>query len=340
MVIEKKSKLDQALDNTEQIDLTLSYSKLSDFDRNGSVSLIRQSNVDNDGVKFGSLVDDLLFNDKDYFNEHYYIFDGEKPTATLGTLCDIILKNYLTIPTIDDIVNIIVLNKFWANIKNQDTLIEKFNNEEFWNYLKCKYDTVNKTVITSKEYEDSKEIIHILKTHKYSKHILINDYENISQLKFSIKYRKFKINGILDLISIDHKNKIVYFTDLKTGKNPAIEFEESFIKWRYYFQGAIYCLAFFEICKTLGLKDYKLAPFQFLYISKSDKTPLLFKMTEKWIKAAMNGFSINRYKFKGINELIDEIYWCWKNKEYNITKYIVENNGIINLKDNFIEINE
>jgi len=340
MGIEKRSKLDQALDNTEQIDLILSYSKLSDFDRNGAVALIRNSRTENEGLKFGSLIDDLLFNDKDYFNKHYYIFDGEKPTATLGVLCDIILKNFITIPTEEEIVNIIILNKFWANVKNKDTLIEKFNNLEFWDYLKCKYETVNKVVITTKEYEDSKEIINILKTHKYSKPVLINEYENISQVKFSIEYRKFKIHGILDLISIDHKNKIVYFTDLKTGKNPAIEFEESFIKWRYYFQGAIYCLAFFEICKNLNLKDYRLAPFQFLYISKSDKTPLLFKMTEKWILAAMNGFSINRYKFKGINELIDEIYWCWKNKEYSIPKYIVENNGIINLKDNFIEINE
>jgi len=340
MGIEKRSKLDQALDNTEQIDLILSYSKLSDFDRNGAVALVRNSRTENEGLKFGSLIDDLLFNDKDYFNKHYYIFDGEKPTATLGVLCDIILKNFITIPTEEEIVNIIILNKFWANVKNKDTLIEKFNNLEFWDYLKCKYETVNKVVITTKEYEDSKEIINILKTHKYSKPVLINEYENISQVKFSIEYRKFKIHGILDLISIDHKNKIVYFTDLKTGKNPAIEFEESFIKWRYYFQGAIYCLAFFEICKNLNLKDYRLAPFQFLYISKSDKTPLLFKMTEKWILAAMNGFSINRYKFKGINELIDEIYWCWKNKEYSIPKYIVENNGIINLKDNFIEINE
>lgn len=340
MGIEKRNKLDQALDNTEQIDLILSYSKLSDFDRNGAVALVRNSRTENEGLKFGSLIDDLLFNDKDYFNKHYYIFDGEKPTATLGVLCDIILKNFITIPTEEEIVNIIILNKFWANVKNKDTLIEKFNNSEFWDYLKCKYETVNKVVITTKEYEDSKEIINILKTHKYSKPVLINEYENISQVKFSIEYRKFKIHGILDLISIDHKNKIVYFTDLKTGKNPAIEFEESFIKWRYYFQGAIYCLAFFEICKNLNLKDYRLAPFQFLYISKSDKTPLLFKMTEKWILAAMNGFSINRYKFKGINELIDEIYWCWKNKEYSIPKYIVENNGIINLKDNFIEINE
>ncbi len=340
MGIEKRSKLDQALDNTEQIDLILSYSKLSDFDRNGAIALIRNSRTENEGLKFGSLIDDLLFNDKDYFNKHYYIFDGEKPTATLDVLCDIILKNFITIPTEEEIVNIIILNKFWANVKNKDTLIEKFNNSEFWDYLKCKYETVNKVVITTKEYEDSKEIINILKTHKYSKPVLINEYENISQVKFSIEYRKFKIHGILDLISIDHKNKIVYFTDLKTGKNPAIEFEESFIKWRYYFQGAIYCLAFFEICKNLNLKDYRLAPFQFLYISKSDKTPLLFKMTEKWILAAMNGFSINRYKFKGINELIDEIYWCWKNKEYSIPKYIVENNGIINLKDNFIEINE
>jgi hypothetical protein len=127
-------------------------------------------------------------------------------------------------------------------------------------------------------------------------------------------------------------------TDLKTGKGSSTEFEESFVKWRYYFQAALYVKAFQEICDALELKDYTLEPFQFLYISRSDKTPLLFITTDKWIKAAWKGFRISKYIYKGIDEILEEIYWCWKNKEYIIPKRVAEANGVVELKDNFIEV--
>ena len=343
MEMEKES-LNQLLENSSKIDLTLSYSKLSDFDRNGAMSLIRRNVIEGAGVKHGSLVDDLLVDNMTGNNlceAKYYKFDGEKPSATLGSLCDIVLKNYLTIPEkVEDVLEIVKLNKFWSNIKNENTLIEKFNIPEFWDYINAMYEVGDKILITTEEYMDAIEMVSILKSHKYSKDIIINEYENIYQHKFEIEYKGFIVRGILDLISIDHKNKIVYFTDLKTGKNPAIEFEDSFIKWRYYFQGAIYILASEQILRGLGIREYKIQDFQFLYISKSDKTPLLYKMTRKWISAAMNGFSINRYVYKGINELIDEVRWCWDNKEYLVPKYIVDNNGVVNIKDNFIEVNE
>jgi len=345
----KEESLNQLLNSGDEVDiriedLTLSYSKLSDFDRNGAMSLIRQRVVEGAGLKHGALVDDLLVDNMTGSNmceDKYYKFDGEKPSATLGLLCDIILKNYLTIPTnLDDIVDIIKLNKFWGNIKNESVLIEKFDVPEFWNYLDAMYEVGGKILITTEEYMDAIELVSVLKNHKYSKDIIINNYENIYQHKFEIQYKGFLIRGILDLISIDHQNKKVYFTDLKTGKSPSIEFEDSFIKWRYYFQGAIYMLAGKEIIKSLGLVDYDIERFQFLYVSKSDKTPLLYKMTEKWIEAAMNGFKINRYVYKGVNQLIEEIEWCWMNKEYLVPKYIVENNGIVDIRDNFIELNE
>lgn len=328
------------LDNEEEIDLTLSYSKISDFDRNGAISLIRKNFIENNGIKLGSIVDDLLFNTKDYINKTYYTFDGEKPSATLGLLCDIILKNYDYIPNKKEILDIIKLNKFWNSTKNEELLIGQFDKDEFWNYIQCKIESKDKILITTSEYHTALELVSILKEHDYSKQILNNNYENIYQLKFELEYKKFKIRGIIDITTIDHENKIIYLTDLKTGKNSAIEFQESFIKWRYYIQSAIYSLAFNEICKHFNLKDYTLAPFQFLYISKSDKIPLLYKVTDKWNKASFEGFKLDGIYYKGVNELLDEIHWCWKNKEYTIPKFIAENNGVVNLNDNFIIVNE
>ena len=343
MVKEEKSKLNQLLENDETIDLTLSYSKLSDFDRNGPMCLIRKNENTNAGLKHGSLVDDLLVDNMTGSNiceDTYYKFDGEKPTATLGTLCDIITNNFVDLPSLEDVQNLVQINKFWNNIKNPVLLDEKYNIPEFWNYLNGIYEAKDRILITTAEYNDALEIVSILKTHPYSKPIFINGYENIYQVKFEIEYKEFKFRGILDLITIDHETKKVYFTDLKTGKSPAIEFEDSFIKWRYYFQGGIYTLAFNEIMKQLNLEGYTLENFQFIYISKSDKIPLLYIMTDKWIKASFNGFRIGRYLYKGIDQLVDDIYWCWKNKEYAVPRIIVENNGIINIKDNFIEVHE
>jgi len=339
-MIDETNELSRVLDNEETIDLSISYSKLSDFDRNGAISLIRRTSVDNAGAKLGSIVDDLLFLDKSAFDERYYLFDGEKPSATLGLLVDIILKNYVEIPPLEEVQHIAETNNFWTNIKKPDLYLAKFNIPEFWDYLKAMFAISNRTIITTSEFNSAMELVEILRTHKYSKDILDNDFDNYYQVKFEYDYKGFKVRGIIDILSIDHNNKRVIMTDLKTGKNPSIEFEDSFIKWRYYFQAALYVRAFEEVCKALDLGNYTLEPFQFLYVSRADKTPLLFKMTDKWLKAAFEGFRIGKYVFRGIDELVDDIYWCWKNKEYNIPKHVVEANGVVELKDNFIEVNE
>ena len=337
---EEINKLSEILDNNENIDLSISYSKLSDFDRNGAISLIRKTSVDNAGIKFGSIVDDMLFLDKSSFDERYYLFDGEKPSASLGVLCDIILKNYIEIPTKDEVKIIAEANHFWTNIKKPELYLAKFDIPEFWDYLQVMFEINNRTIITSSEFNSAVDLVEILRNHKYSNYLLENDFDNYYQVKFEYEYRGFTVRGIIDILSIDHKSKKVYMIDLKTGKNPSIEFEESFVKWRYYFQAALYVGAFEDICKELNLAEYTLEPFQFLYISKADRTPLVFKMTDKWLKAAFEGFNIGKYKFRGINELVDEIYWCWKNKEYEIPKHVVEANGVVELKDNFIILDE
>jgi len=337
---EKVSKLNQVLDKNITI-RDLSYSKISDFDRNGAIALIRAKNNDSQALKIGSLVDNLIFETKDYFNKHYYIFDGEKPTETLGILCDIIIKNYNKIPNEQQVLQIIAHNNLWGSTKKEDLLLKKFNNPNFWNYLKCMFETVNKIIVTTKELNDAKELAEILKTHIYSKNIISNDsLENKNQLYFEFEYLGFNFRGIIDKVLINHKTKTIRFIDLKTGTDNADDFENSFIKWRYYFQGTIYTLAFNAICKVLGIEGYTLEDFEFLYISKKEKIPMLFKMSAKWLNAGLKGFNIGKYKYKGLNEICEEIKWCVKNNEYVVPKSIAENNGETYLKDNFIEINE
>lgn len=340
----KKNNLDKLLDNEEIIDLTLSYSKISDFDRNGPKALISKTEINNEGVKHGSLVDDLLtdtITGSKLYQEKYYIYDDNKPTATLGSLCDIILQNYDKIPNKETILKIVKHNAFWSRTKDEEKLISEFDKKEFWNYLQVMYDVKDKKVITTLENINAKEAVNILLTHEYSKHLYFNDYENYYQLPFEINYKNFKIKGILDKLSIDHKNKIVYMDDLKTGANKAELFLKSFIDYRYYFQGAIYEMSFDYFCKMFNLKGYTLALFRFIYLGRSEKIPFIFEFTNKWKNAAINGFTTKSgYKYTGLNENLDKIYFHWKNKMYDCSKEIYENKGCLILNDDFIEVNE
>ncbi len=342
--MKEKSNLNQILNNNEEIDLTLSYSRLSDFDRNGPQALIRKSDVDNKGIKHGSIVNDLLvekLTGEPLFSNRYYIYDENKPTATLGTLCDIILNNYDSLPKLDVILKIVKNNGFWSGVKVEETLIAKFNTNEFWEYLKIQFKIKDKLVITFNEHLSAKNTVNTLLSHEYSKDIFYNDFENYHELPFEIEYKSFKFKGILDIFQIDHKNKKVRMIDLKTGAGKSETFLKSFIDYRYYYQGAIYRMAFKYFCDKFNLVDYTLENFKFLFIGKSENIPIIFEFTEKWNQAAIKGFKTKSgYFYTGIDENLKKIYYHWKHNKYDFSKDVYEQNGCLILDDNFIEINE
>lgn len=320
---------------TKKSELALSYSRLSDFDRNGPKALNKRSTVKREGVRIGSLVDDLLLN-KSNFNKIYYLYDGVKPTATLGKLCDIVLENYKKPPSKNVILKIIKKNNLWKKYK-EEKLLEAFDIPLFWDYVKNSFKAKNKILVTSPDLQLSESLVNILKTHEYSKDIISNGLTHYNQFKFSMEYKGFILRGIIDKVVIDHTLKTVRLIDLKTGQGPASKFIKSFMDWRYYLQEAVYMKAFKTLCATLGLKGYKLLPFQFLYISRYEQVPLLFTVSTKWHNAAINGFTTNSgYKYKGLHELLDEIQWHMDNKIFNVSKYVHESNGSVLLDDNFI----
>jgi hypothetical protein len=319
------------------MEMSLSYSRISDFDRNGPRALNVRTEVSGEGIKIGSVTDDWLF-DKEHFEDKYFIYDGEKPTATLGKLVDIILLNYNELPSKELVLRIIEINEFWKRSK-EETLLTYFDIPEFWDYLRAQFLSKTKTLITSSELELGKELASILETHEFSKYIFDNNLTRINQYKFEITYKKCKFRGIIDMVLIDHENKTVQLIDLKTGQDNAENFMNSFIKYRYYFQEFLYMKSFDIICKDLGLEGYTVLPFQFLYIGRKQKLPLIYTVSEKWHYAAEFGFTTTSgYAYKGVNEVIDEIIWHLSNRVFDVSKSIFEGQGKLELDDQFINI--
>lgn len=332
----KEKTLDDILSSKDNIDIYLSYSRVSDFDRNGPKALLAKLDNDSDALRMGSLIDNLLF-DKDKFKEIYHISDFNEPTASLGILCKIILQNFVKLPSLEVVTNLVEINGLWSSIVKPELKLKKYNNNEFWGYLNDKFNSINKVVVTKNELLKAEETVNVLKTHSFSKNIFDPKFDHIYQHSFKIKIKQFYFRGIIDIISIDHKNKIIYFKDLKTGGGSSSEFLTSFIKYRYYLQEAVYSLAFNEICKELKLKDYTLAPFEFVYIGLKELLPISYVVTPKWHESALKGFKTsNNYSYKGLYTLIDEIYFHWKNQVYDLPMNIYINNGKIDLDDKFI----
>lgn len=342
--MQKISRLEELLNNEEKIDLNLSYSRVSDFDRNGPKALLQKVTSENEGMKHGSVVDVLLVDNiinTNLFEKEYVVYDDIKPTATLGKLCDIILENYIKVPSKETVQEIIKNNNFWSSTKDQLKIDKEFDKDEFWEYLKIKFETKDKIIVPKDDYNKALNNVNTLLTHEYSKDLFYNNFENIYQFKINFKYKNFNFRGILDKLTIDHKSKRVYMEDIKTGTPKNLEFLDSFIKYRYYLQECVYTLAFEHICEQLNLKDYKLMPFKFIYISKNEQFPLIYEVSEKWHNAALNGFLLaGKYKYRGLDQLLDDIYYHWKNKEFELPREVIESNGILILKDDFIEINE
>lgn len=319
------------------VDIYLSYSRVSDFSKNGPKALIARRNLTGEGINIGSITDDWLFS-RDKFDDIYYIYDGEKPTATLGKLVDIILKNYITIPTLEEVTTIVKNNDFWKRSKDEVALA-KYNIPEFWDYLSAQYNVTGKTIVTTSQVNLGKDLAEVLRNHNHSAYMFSEQYERLDQYKFKITYKNIKFRGIIDMVLIDHENKTIRLVDLKTGQPQSSEFVTSLIKFKYYFQEAIYMKAIGQIKEELNITDYTELPFQFLYIGRSEQMPLVYTVTEKWHQAALKGFTTSGgYRYKGLDETLDEIVWHFKNKEFVLTKNVSENKGIIDLNDEFFKI--
>jgi len=323
--------------SNDEIDIYLSYSRVSDFSKNGPRALIERQRLEGEGINVGSITDDWLFN-RENFDNIYYVFNGEKPTATLGKLVNIILKNYTKLPSKEVVLNIIERNNFWKRSK-EETLLANFDTPEFWSYLAAQFQGSTKTLVTTSELELGKELAEILITHEYSKDIFSDRYERINQYKFNLTYKNIKFRGVIDMVLIDHEFKTIRLVDLKTGAGPSSEFLTSFLRYRYYFQEAIYMKAIDIVKKELNIEEYQVLPFQFLYIGRSERVPITFDVTQKWHEAAINGFtSDGGYHYKGLDSTLDDIIWHFKNKEFTFSRDISENHGKIDLNDKFFSI--
>tara|TARA_R110000772_G_scaffold62137_5_gene139668 strand:- start:4249 stop:5367 length:1119 start_codon:yes stop_codon:yes gene_type:complete len=343
----------------EYRDLELpSYSMIASISKHG-VDVVNGIKTGGFVLKFGSLVDDMVFNTT-VLNSKYYAGQAPKnPTTNVKNIVDLVLDS------IDSPVGSVNTTQSLLGSKRSQTVTDKLEDYNsdiesaalklgvYQNYTRSK---MLKTVIDAgQEYFKDRlhargkilikpemwalayETAQTLITHSFSSKYFDQNQpgiELIYQYKFIAEVRGFKCKGMLDCVMIDHNEKKIYPIDLKTGESPAEKFNEVILIHKYYIQGALYKEALMDIMsKDPDLKGYQLQEFEFLYISKMNPyKPVVWVMPNSLHEHAMKGFvDVFGYEHRGVNDLLEDYYNCKEGRYCEYLQEVYENEGRIML---------
>lgn len=353
----EENELDELLKESNiKEELRLSFSRINGFLQNGCKALIERKQVSGEGIRMGGLIDTLLF-EPDTFNDSYYINTNTPPNkgTAADKVIDFLFDNFSheellkvfdnklgILKFCEKLVNDILDIKIFGRTKDPEKIFTKITDSQIWDTVKSIIKSKDKQLISPEEYNNALEVVDVLKTHKHTKDLFRDDDPHLYyQFKVEFEYKGFNFLSLLDIVEIDHDNKTIQLKDLKTGAKNQNEFLSSFLKYNYHFQAKLYQIAGNKIKELLQIEEYKLKPFQFIYISRYERLPVVFTVTDKWMEASQKGFvTPSGYEYKGLDEVIDLIEWHHQNNVFNMSKELYEANGNINLKDSFIKISE
>jgi hypothetical protein len=310
-----------------------SYSFFKELDDKGP-SVIRDG-IDfkmSAGLTLGSIVDNLI-TQEDYDPLEEYHITNIAPDLSGSTHHSKLLKyvydNEIKDPSED------ILKEACTKLgfkKNPSLTDSKF--EAQLNMVKGMLN--GKKYLNQREYELAMQMAETLQSHEYTKDIFNDgfDLEAVNQAIILFTLKGLPVKSMLDRVLVDHNKKIIYPYDLKTGA--FYDFMQNFWKYKYYLQGGMYTAAVYYIIENHPeFKDYTVEPFRFVYISRErPDLPLVYEMPKKFIEYGLTGWTtIGGRKYKGILELVEDYKWYLENEEYDLRREVVENNGLIRIKE-------
>ena len=224
--------------------------------------------------------------------------------------------------------------------KKVEWALEQFRNSDEEIYFQECLDSIGKYVVDQSMLEKAKSTVEMV-IQDENVNWLFNgaiDLDNLGKTVIEFEYLGMECKCEIDDLSIDHLNKKIIITEIKTSYDIEDSFEYTYLKRRYDLAAAFYYIAVNQEFKgNQGLSDYNIK-FQFLAVdtSKERLRPLIYKLSGNDILNAVNGFRLKTGSYyKGLVELIQEIKWSSETQNWNISEKAFENNGILNLEINY-----
>lgn len=287
-----------------------------------------------DSLVMGSAIDTLLTRPEE-FEDKFIIYSGISPTGQMLQFCYALANT-----NIDGLGPDYQMAYNTVGFK-RDTLEkvkEKF--ESFRSYFKFLLDSKGKGVLSNEQADKAKLIVQELSEGQYTKHpvnarSIPGKLDVYNQLELKSEWRSHKqvlpIKGALDRVIVDHGRKFVVPIDFKSSFD-SLNFEYSYVKWRYYRQGSFYSYLLRQWLDDQGLQDYTIGKFLFVVCSTSRGRHFTYQMSETDINAARNGGLIQYgYKIKGWKEILNEICYLQGKDSWDYPYEAIINNGIVPL---------
>ena len=286
-----------------------SYSIISRYAKDGfnAIATLHDKITSTPSMEFGSLFDSILTKGKKTLDD-YVVSDTCPPPAEKGVLDQLLTMTnapFYDIPsfTLEDAFNAADYQRRWGyDAKYKNT-------EKYKDYYEAR--RTGKKVVSKSDWDDAIEMAKIFRNNPYLSNLFgkvsTEKREFLYQLQF--KSRMTLPNGeevmmkiMPDLLDVNHEEKTIQPVDLKTSADPAYDFANNFIKYRYDIQAELYTDVLNALISSIPeYQDYTILPYLFTDISRSDKVPVTY------IYDPTNGFSVKEYSYKGWKELLMEI---------------------------------
>lgn len=287
------------------------------------------------------------------FDEQFALLEGTKSSAQVFDLVDILFD--ITEASLNEKGEITssFTTRFEAAVakiqsgktpkykgKTIEKVLEDFeaNGKE---YFQKRLDNIGKSIVDASLVEKAKVVANGLLKDEFTAEIFEeSEDESLEKLtKFPIEWiyttksgKKIPCKSEIDILHIDHDKKIIYPKDLKTTFDNE-SFEYSYIKNSYYLQAAFYTLAVKYWQNENSLNEYRVEAMEFIVgdTSANNRRPIRYQLDVADILSGIKGFNMRSTHYRGVDELIEEISWAEDTDNWNVSKQVFDNNGLLKL---------
>jgi len=309
-------------------DGNLHYSTIATYERGGFESIeTLGEKKESPSLLFGSCVDLLITGTREEFDKQYFVAEYPTLAPALGKIVETLFGLYhlaysriSQIPD-SDVILITEQQNYQLNWKPETRAkVVKEKGEEYYNLLIL---AEGKTVLDAATYQDVMNAVEALKTSEATKWYFAesspfdgDDIERVYQPKLLATFEGVTYSGMMDLVVIDHKHKLIYPCDLKTSSHTEYNFFESFVQWNYDIQAREYAAIIkANIEKDEYFKDFTIMPYRFIVVNRKTLNPLVWEWpyTFSTVTVDVPNSKGYPYRFRHFHEIGKELYYYLQN---------------------------
>lgn len=307
----------------------INYSLLKKLEYAPKTALV-SAPIESDGILAGSVLDCLMTDTKENF-EKRFVVASEAITPQPQVLN---FSKRLSVLGTDSEEN---KRKAYEECNIQklkfESFVEKWEKEgrEYYNFLKR---TEGKQVVDPFTYKACLDGAEVLRNHSFTSKWFKAGFDEEVLFQTPIIFNaapSYEGKALLDIIKIDHMEKVIYPKDLKSMSDYLSSFlPVSFVKYRYDLQAAYYTEAVNQ-WRDKNYPGYTVANFGFIVLSFNElNSPLLFNCSDRDLLCGRSGGTTKTGRVvRGWEALVSDYIWHKENDLWDYPRAVYQNKGVL-----------